>query len=625
MSNLPMSRNSKQLQRLVLVLIFTVLGCLIGVFAVIDLKQISKEERDKLATQASLVSTNLQLHMRSANLVLEETVALLDFSSLAQQHDRMQSLVNAMPMIRGIGVLDSQGVQIVGTRNSAVGIDFSDRPYFRNVQAMPQRQRLYISTPFQGLNGDTTIALSKAILNADNRLQGVAFAVLDPGYLEMLMSSTLYTPDMWVALRHVDSSDALRVGALPSGDGTWVMSNEELRERLPSLMQEGPATFRRQRDNHDHILSVVLISGYAGNADRPLMVVAGRSHAEAMATWLRLTYIQASLFLLFALAAGAGLLFYQRRRQQYDARRTADEQRMRVQEHDYRLIVERTADCVVRLDLHGSYSYANPAYCALFGMPPQRTPDSSFFDIVAPEDLALARSKLQLTLDELTEQRFQLRCLTPHGVRHMEWTFDSVQADENKIAGLIGVGRDVTAHIAAHDELRNRAQHDSLTGLVNRGHFLDIASASVDHAHLYQQPLAILMLDLDHFKKINDSWGHHGGDVALQTSAHTLRQQCREMDVAARIGGEEFTLLLHGSAVNEAALVAERVRLALAAQTVVLKDGRSFQLTASIGAACLLPGEELESLMQRADMALYQAKEAGRNRVKLANDTREGC
>lgn len=574
----PLSRNSMQLQRLVLVLFFTALGALIGVFALLDLQQLSEEEQDKLSTQAGLVSTNLQLHMRSANHVLAETVALLDFSSLEQQQERMQSLVNAMPMIRGIGVLDSQGIQTVGTRHAAIGSDFSDRPYFLNVQASPQRQRLYISTPFTSWSGHTTIALSKAILDSQNQFQGVAFAVLDPDYVEMLMSSTLYTSDMWVALRHVDSVETLKVGAKPTEDGGWVMSNAELREQLPALQHEGRATFRRKVRGNDQIVSFALITGYAGNADRPLLVVAGRSHEQAMAAWLRLAYIQGGLYLLFALAAMASLLFYQKRRSQYDARRAADEQRILAREHDYRLIVERTADSVVRLDATGQYAYVNPAYCALFGIPLQQTPAGEFLDIVDPRDQEQAREKLQTTLDHPAEQRFQARFTTPQDIHHMEWTFGSILGEEGTVTGAIGVGRDITAHVALHDELRTRAQHDSLTGLINRGHFLEIADASVEQAHQYDRPLSVMMLDIDHFKKVNDTWGHQGGDIALQTCAHTLRRQCREMDTAARIGGEEFTLLLPGTEPEDAWQAAERIRLAVAAK----QAGRNRVETAAV-------------------------------------------
>jgi len=615
MPNPPLSR-SMQLQRLALALFIIMVGLLIGVFTLLGFQQARKSEEDKLSTQASLVATNLQLNLRSANHVLEETLALLDFVTLEQQRERMQSLVNAMPIIRGIGILDSQGIQLVGTRQSTIGADFSERPYFRNAQADPQRQRLYISTPFKGVTGQTSIALSKAILNQQNAFQGVTFAVLEADYIEMLMGSTLYTPDMWAALMHVDSGDAIRVGAIQPGHNRRAVSDEELRDLLPRLMKDGRVTFVSDAGHEGQIIAASVITGYAGNADRPLLIVMGRSHEDAMTAWRRLAYIQTGLFALFALFSGGGLLFYQRRRRQYDARRAADQRLMKAREQDYRLIVERTADCVLRLDSTGRYSYVNPAFSSLFGPAAQQASDN-FLDLVVPEDREEARQNLEATLHQPAERRFQVRCATRQGIVHMEWTLCSIPGEEDRITGISGVGRDVSANIAIHDALRSRAHHDSLTGLINRGYFLEIATTAIEHAQRQHQPLAIVMIDLDHFKSVNDTWGHHGGDIALQTCAQTLRQQCREGDVAARLGGEEFTVLLP-SQTEDALLAAERIRAAIAAQPVTLTDGREFHLTASIGVAGLQKGENLESLLQRADMALYTAKQQGRNRVVAA-------
>lgn len=614
--NPPLSRNSLQLQRFILAVAIALLGGLIGVFTLVDFQQLRQNEQDKLASQASLIAANLQLHMRSANDVLDETMALMNFTETPQLRDRMQSLVNAMPMIRGIGLLDSNGVQTVGTVSAASDMNFSDRPYFRNVKEAPQRQRLYISTPYRGVSGNIHITLSKAILDEYNRFQGVAFAVLNAEYMELLMASTLYTPDMWAALVHVETGDALRVGArLPKG--RQASFEKELRALLPQIGDAGRSTFIQALNQHDQIVAANLITSYAGNTDRTLLVVTGRNYHDALKGWLRLAYMQAGLFALAAAAAVSGLLFYQRRRRQDDIRRARDQRLLRAQEDDYRAIVEHTTDCVVKLDPSGNYSYANPAFHALFELEP--TTSGRFLDRVMAEDFEHARDSLKASLHGQTKQRLNLRFATPKGRRDMEWTLCSIPGEDAAAPIVVGIGRDITAHIAMRDELRARAHHDSLTNLVNRGYFMEIAAAEIKHTQSYQQTLSILMIDLDHFKNINDTWGHNAGDTALQACAATLRQHCREFDVAARIGGEEFTMLLPGATTQDAMTAAERLRAALADQVIVLSDGDKLRLTASFGVASLEPDDTLETLLQRADAALYAAKQSGRNRVRAAN------
>lgn len=614
-------RNSMKSQRLALMLLIALIGVLIVIFSLIEFQERRRSEKDTLANQAKLVSANLELHMRSANQVLEEIQALHDFTTLDALRDRMQSLVNAMPIIRGIGLLDRKGGQVTGTRMVATGTNFGDRPYFRNVQINPQRHRLYISTPFRSLTGQVTIALSKALLNDQNVFEGVVFAVLEPDYIEMLMSSTLYTPDMWAALIHQNSQDALIVGARPFEKGSDFDSEHDLRTLLPELPDSPSAAFVWDNFSEAQMIATSTISGYAGNSSRSLQVVMGRSYSGALAGWIRLAYIQAGLFILFALMAYGGLLFYQQRRMQYDSRRAADLRLIEAREHDYRLIVERTADCVVRLDTAGNFYYANPAFVTLFGSVVKHANSNAFLELVLEDDRSLAEQALRLALSQPSgEQRVQLRCKTQRGAHHMEWTLCSIPGESGQVEGVIGVGRDVSAHIALNKELRNRAEHDSLTGLSNRGHFLEIAANAVNVAQTMDHPLALLMIDLDHFKKVNDTWGHQAGDIALQSCAKTLIQHCREQDIAARLGGEEFTLLV-SSGRQEASLVAERIRLAIEEQAIRLDNGQEIFLTTSIGIATLQANEQLEHLMQRADMALYTAKQNGRNRVELASES----
>jgi diguanylate cyclase (GGDEF)-like protein len=161
------------------------------------------------------------------------------------------------------------------------------------------------------------------------------------------------------------------------------------------------------------------------------------------------------------------------------------------------------------------------------------------------------------------------------------------------------------------------ARTDLLTGCSNRRHFIERAVESIALSRRSGMPGALLMLDLDHFKQINDTYGHPVGDLVLVRVAKACLDLCRSTDAFGRVGGEEFALFLWNTDTEGAQLLAERVRLAIAALEIP-HGAVTLGVTVSIGIAQLAPHEEFEMLYSRADAALYRAKTAGRNRVAVA-------
>jgi diguanylate cyclase (GGDEF)-like protein/PAS domain S-box-containing protein len=173
----------------------------------------------------------------------------------------------------------------------------------------------------------------------------------------------------------------------------------------------------------------------------------------------------------------------------------------------------------------------------------------------------------------------------------------------------------------AHEELERRAYTDYLTGLANRRHFLEQAESELVRTLRYGRELSILMLDVDRFKQVNDTYGHKVGDIVLQRLSTVCRATLRNIDVAGRMGGEEFAVLLPETGNEQAMDAAERLRAAIAAAQVTLASGLPLRFTASIGVATL--GEKdanVDMLLNQADQALYRAKSEGRNRVHQYRD-----
>ncbi len=167
-------------------------------------------------------------------------------------------------------------------------------------------------------------------------------------------------------------------------------------------------------------------------------------------------------------------------------------------------------------------------------------------------------------------------------------------------------------------QLEQQALYDALTSLPNRRAYEAQAEQAMARAARSGAALTVGVADLDHFKKINDRYGHAVGDAVLRNVAQVLRDTGRVTDVAARMGGEEFGLLFPDATLKQAYKVAERIRAAVAAAVTMLPDGTPLHVTISIGLAPLAKGATLDAAMSEADKALYAAKHQGRNKVVAA-------
>jgi two-component system, cell cycle response regulator len=165
-----------------------------------------------------------------------------------------------------------------------------------------------------------------------------------------------------------------------------------------------------------------------------------------------------------------------------------------------------------------------------------------------------------------------------------------------------------------HAELRRLAAEDPLTGLANKGAFVEALEREVARARRHARPLALAIIDLDHFKAVNDRHGHLAGDHVLREVARAVAPLVRPEELFARIGGEELALLLPDATLEKAALFAEKVRARVAA-TAFVHEGTPIAVTVSVGVAALAEGEPPEALVARADARLYDAKRGGRDRV----------
>ena len=190
-----------------------------------------------------------------------------------------------------------------------------------------------------------------------------------------------------------------------------------------------------------------------------------------------------------------------------------------------------------------------------------------------------------------------------------------LRGQHSQVIGRMHIIADITERKKLQEELRHQATTDELTRVSNRRHFMELAQSEIKRAVRFKRPPAIALIDIDHFKQVNDTFGHAAGDQALVALAKICKKHIREIDVFARFGGDEFILLLPETNQEQAFEVLERVRLALMAQPFDL-NGKAVALTISSGIASLAADQvSIDTLLSQADQALYRAKEAGRNKV----------
>ena len=209
-----------------------------------------------------------------------------------------------------------------------------------------------------------------------------------------------------------------------------------------------------------------------------------------------------------------------------------------------------------------------------------------------------------------------METLTRGGQRRMiAWISNVLKNVHGEVIGTLSAGADVTERYRMEAELLRLANIDNLTGLSNRRIILEAGQRELEQYQRYHHPLSLFVLDIDHFKQVNDTYGHAAGDQVLIKLAEVSRRLLRATDICGRLGGEEFVGLLPETPADQAYTVAERLRETLA-ETPVATPAGEIRFTVSIGIATATPGDRsIDDLIRVADEAMYEAKAAGRNKV----------
>ena len=294
------------------------------------------------------------------------------------------------------------------------------------------------------------------------------------------------------------------------------------------------------------------------------------------------------------------------------------EDRLHESQELFQAIVENVGDLVAVLDTDGRRIYNNPSYRPLFREKDIRPGSGSFLEIHL-EDRERIKEVFRRTVATGVGERAEFRFVLKDGsIRHMESDGRAIRGADGAVSKVVVVSRDITELKHLEAELREMAATDFLTGLANRRHFLARLEQELARIQrLEKHRASVLMLDSDHFKRVNDTFGHATGDKVLRHLAVLMQKGLRKVDIAGRVGGEEFAIILPGADLPAAEVFAERLRKKVAG-TPMAQEDRAIPLTVSIGVTGMKASDtSADDALVRADRALYRAKECGRNKVTV--------
>lgn len=259
--------------------------------------------------------------------------------------------------------------------------------------------------------------------------------------------------------------------------------------------------------------------------------------------------------------------------------------------------------------------WCNTAVSRILGYPPSMLLGSSTKMLFADEKMfdTVGRDAYPLKVGKPYRTQFEMKKVDGSKI-WIDISGAAISYDKHLSLWLLN---DISKQKTLEDELKHKVNHDYLTGLNSRDWFMNQALIELNRANRFSSPLSLLMLDIDFFKAVNDTHGHQVGDIALKSVADIAKSTLRDFDICARLGGEEFAVLLPETNKSQAYEVAERLRLAIENSKVPLPSGGlPLTMTISIGVSSMTSKDDnIDVLISKADKALYEAKKTGRNKV----------
>ncbi len=618
-------------QWLILTAALLVLGSIIGWNIYSEHGAIDARERERLFVQAKVIDENLGRQLTAMNSALDSIRNELPHLEARkggneQIQRRLQAMRQAIPGIRALTIFDAGGTLTDRSPDQFVGQNFRNRDYFQIALKGGNPNTLYVAPPFLAKTNEYVINMTKLLLDDHGAFAGVISVSLDPGYFSTLLDSVRYAPDMVTSLVHADGKLFLSIPARPGVVGSNLAKPGSFFTRhLDSGQKVTVMTGIVQVSGDERMMVQTTIKPAAVPMSVPLILAVSRDLPSIFATWRMDSYKQAGLLALVLLITTSGLYFYQRRQRGYDSLVAIQEAEQKQAEAELRVAAAafESQEGMIITDADGVILRVNKAFTKTTGYTAEevvgRTPsllksdrhDAAFF------------SAMWQSIKKNGGWQGEIWDKRKSGEVYPKWlTITAVKADDGTVTNYVGTDIDITERKLAEDEITHLAFYDQLTGLPNRRLLLDRLGQALASSARSGRNGALLYIDLDNFKTLNDTRGHDKGDLLLQQVADRIATCVREGDTAARLGGDEFVVMLEDlsgdskETASQAEVVGEKILAAL--DRPYLLAGVENRSTPSIGVT-LFNGHQnsVEELLKQADLAMYQAKDAGGNTLRF--------
>ena len=536
---------------------------------------------------------------------IESPSALQDVIDRREFPELLAKYLARLPQVFSIAIADREGQIVVSTAGStATRFNVAGRDFFWKARDRRDGQLTASIPAINRINDKQTIVFSRRLEDSKGNFVGIVLAGVNTEYFEDIYGAiqsvhsllfTLLDPDGIILFRHPDGANA--TGKELSNKAIW-----------RDALSKGDGGFRvfGQADGNIRYVSIRKVPEY------PLIVDISVTEATSLAIWRqRATAIGlgSAIFLLFSIYLLRAITRQVRLLSNSEASLAQKSQQLDA-------ALNNMSQGVAMFDGRQRLIISNTQLAKIYRLTPEQTkPGTSFRDILdartdvgsVPVDVSnfVTDSLDQVSRVGLSHSHYELR----------DGRTVSVSLQGMDGGGWVSIHQDITAQKRIEAELEHLACHDALTGLANRSLFTEKANAALARMRRHGEAFSVLMLDLDRFKSVNDSFGHPAGDALLGEIARRLLNTVREVDCVARFGGDEFAVLQAPCKDQKAGVIALSDRVLAAVTEPYDFNGRNLILETSIGIA-LAPqdGDDVDALIKHADLALYRAKTEGRNR-----------
>jgi len=543
----------------------------------------------------------------------------------AAHHDSnmpLELLTKAVSGVRTFSILDARGIVRASNDPSLVGQDESRQPVFAALGPKRAQDSLVLVPASPAEPGDNTVTAGLRIDGPDGTIAGAVIAALSPQFFAPLPDSLRSAPDLWAGLVHADGTVLLMEPATSGLAGAHLDRPESFFTRHRVAGQDVSVcddSLQPSGDPRRIVMRTVVPHGL--RLEPPLYLMVSLDRRSIHASWRQDLLLQSGALALLVLLSTLLLLGFQKWQRDNTRRMTEASEKLAQRERFIRMVMDNVPTQIAYWNAALHCEYANAAYLDWFGTTFEAIRRLTVQELLGKTLLAQSATHLQAALagEPQLFERGLPRADGTTAYTQIRYLPDRI---DGEVRGMYVLASDVTELKATQKELEERireldrlATTDTLTGIPNRRVLLEQTSEALHRSQRYGEPLAFLMIDIDHFKRINDNHGHDIGDVALRLMAETLQKTVRTTDHIGRLGGEEFGAVLIQTTAAEARVVAERLCQALRDVQVPTPSG-PLRFTVSIGLSMVEEGVRTEDeLIKRADLALYRAKETGRDKV----------